>query len=292
MKRTFSLVFARVVAVLLAGALSGCVTYRQVQQIVADSNATILAHQLGGDVDLLVTADGTDGKNEFDGAAAQIEAFIAAHPEQKTTAAALRIRQAMLFLTAGKPELARAAFNAADTNLLFTARDQTLAAMSASLVWWFSAAPKDVQWSNRDRDTNAVVALNNFRNLQTHLTSSLKDHPENEGIRDYVAETRAWIGLKKATSHGDAAKARVVFEDAITFYYTNTIGVRPVDVQLLQCGCTNAPSLRALPPAVRRCFRTKVLFGYAKEVWKGKADTGDFDPNLPDELKQMIRPAP
>ncbi len=289
MKDTLARQFAKVAALLLVGALTGCVTYRQVKQIVADSNAAMLAHQLDGDVDPIITADGNQSDNAFEGASARIESFIAAHPEQKTTAAALRIRQAMLFLSAGKPELAQAAFGATDTNFLFTARDQTLAAMSPHLVWWFPAADKNANWGDDDRKTKAPAALAKLRELQLDLTDSLKLHPQNEGIRDYVAETRAWIGLKKTLSHADLNTARTNFEDTLTFYYTNVLTTG--DVALLKCHCC-ADSPKNLPPALRRCFRSEVLLGYAKTIWQQKARAGVFEPALPEDLKNIVKPSP
>jgi hypothetical protein len=289
MKNNLSRRFFAAVVLLLACVLTSCVTYRQVKQIVADSNAAILAHQLNGDVDPIITADGKVSDNAFESASARIESFIAAHPDQKTTAAALRIRQAMLFLAAGKPELARAAFNAADTNFLFTARDQTLAAMSPHLVWWFPAARRDANWSGDDRTNKAPAALAKLRELQSKLTDRVKQYPENEGIRDYVAETRVWIGLKKASSHADLSAARASFEDALTFYYTNVFNA--TDVALLKCHCC-AESPKDLPPALRRCFRSEVLFDYAKTIWRQKTNAGPFEPTLPEDLKSLVKPGP
>src|SRR6185503_14329741 len=75
---------------------SGCATQRQVKEIVSASNMASLSAELGlGSEDPSKPAGGGDSWKQ---ASAKIEAFVAEHPENKTTIAALRVRQAVLLL--------------------------------------------------------------------------------------------------------------------------------------------------------------------------------------------------
>src|SRR5688572_7274044 len=102
----------------LAGILvlgSSCATQRQVADIVSQSNAALLAAEVGADGEVDANP-GTPRSPGPEGASKKIDAFIASHPEQKPAASALRIRQAILFLSQGNYNLAEAAFNEASLN--------------------------------------------------------------------------------------------------------------------------------------------------------------------------------
>src|SRR5688572_16330532 len=81
---------------LLAGLwLAGCATVDQVQKIVADSNAASLSADLNPGS---ANPPGSTAGQSWQEASKKIEAFITANPDQKTTNASLRVRQAVMLL--------------------------------------------------------------------------------------------------------------------------------------------------------------------------------------------------
>ena len=192
-RRAFNFSFLFLLVAMLA---VGCVTRRQVAEIVSDSNAAILATQMGVDVELSpnpATAASTDE------VARKIDAFIAGHPEQKATASALRVRQAVFYLSQKKYDLAQTAFDVAVLQDLHSDRDRALKELSSHVVWWYKTAPRALQRPElRNELPNANKALGAFQEQIQKRTGS----PDT---RDFLAEMRAWIGLKFAEA-GNTSK--------------------------------------------------------------------------------------
>jgi hypothetical protein len=141
----------------------------------------------------------------------RIEAYIAAHPDQKATIASLRIRQGVLYLNQKQYNLAAAAFDSADATLLVTDRDQALKAISPELVWWFRTAPlPNIPAAEMGRAESAMRVLK----VETAKRQGSPD------TRELLAETRAWIGLKYFAALADRGKQKVVMEDTINEYAT------------------------------------------------------------------------
>lgn len=173
---------------LMAGLIlvAGCVSTRQVRDIVATSNAAALQATLG------VTDFGGAGSGT--NAVQAIDQFIAAHPDQPKTIAALRLRQAMLLLTQRRFNLAQAAFNEVKPEHLVTARDLALVRLREDLLWYYRHStdnPVDAV-----RGDQAVAA---FQKQISELDESVrKGAVENEEIRDRLAELRVQLGLSIA----------------------------------------------------------------------------------------------
>src|SRR4051812_4230493 len=98
----------RFLPLLTAFVLASCVSTEQIKQIVSESNAATLSAELNPGS---ASAAGTANVQEI---SKKIEAFIAANPDQKTTNASLRVRQALTLLQNGQPNLAAAAFDQAN----------------------------------------------------------------------------------------------------------------------------------------------------------------------------------
>lgn len=235
---------------LLAFALvfTGCATRSQVTQIVAQSNAAVLAGQFA------LPAPDPGGTNAvWQTESDRIDAFIAAHPGQTATTAPLRIRQAMLLLTYRQFNLATAAFNAVELDVLHTARDQALKRNQRALLWWFANSTKP-NWGDGDHP-EAQDALERLKEEQARVAESVE-------IRDYLAEMRAWIGLSAARQTGAATEARGLIEDALDVY----AGIfTPEDLAILLTGQEQLPDPKALGPEVRRRLRAKAVIAHAKQ---------------------------
>jgi hypothetical protein len=198
----------------LAGLLAlggGCATQRQVADIVSQSNAALLAAEVGADGEIEANP-ATPASPGAEGASKKIEGFIASHPDQKTAASALRIRQAVLFLSQANYNLAEAAFNEASLNDLKTDRDRALKELQPHLIWWYRtsrSAQGRILTDSESRDaTNALRAFQ----------EQIDRRQESPAIRDHLAEMRAWVGLKLAEASPDPATLKQRLEAPIRAY--------------------------------------------------------------------------
>ena len=192
-RRAFNAGFLFLLVAMLA---TGCVTRRQVAEIVSDSNSAILASQMGVEAEL---APNPAAIASTDDVARKIDAFIAAHPEQKTTASALRVRQAVFYLSQKKYDLAQAAFDAAVFQDLHSDRDKALKELSLPVVWWYKTAPRALQRPElRNELSNANKAIAAFQ-------EQIQKRADSPDTRDFLAEMRAWMGLKFAEA-GNTSK--------------------------------------------------------------------------------------
>lgn len=241
-----SVVTALAAAVLL---VDGCATQSQVKDIVAESNAAILA---AGVPDVQLQADGSSGggTRDWQSASHKIDAFIAANPDQRTTIGALRVRQGVLLLANRQYDLAQAAFNAATD--LKTDRDKALKALSPWLVWWYQHSA-DATFNPRQRD-KAREALSAFDDQITKVRAS----PD---IRDFLAEMRAYIGLKLASEEQGDTK-RATFIDTLNRYseiFTSE------DLDALAQGNLK-PASNAVTVTERRRLRAQAVIAKAKRM--------------------------
>jgi len=237
------------VGISLALLVAGCVTREQVASIVAQSNAAMISSQLGD----LPQKDGEKPGQSWMDSNQQIEAFVAAHPDQPEITAPLRVRQAMLLLSNKQINLAQAAFDSVAETDLHTARDQTLKRNAGHLVWWFSHSANDT-WTAVDQ-TQASNALKALAESQ----DSLSDSPD---IRDYLAEMRAWIGLSSAKQTTRADEARKRLEDALDTY-ARIFSAH--DLEVLQNGNEQLPDSKALTSDVRRRVRARIVLTAAQK---------------------------
>jgi hypothetical protein len=198
--------------------MTACATRNDVQDIVAKSNAALITATITGTGSTDSTGmpyagigkDPTASESKaWMASSAKIDAFIEAHPDQKVTNNALRMRQAILLLSYKQYNLAKAAFNMVEPQHLATARDKALYNVRDHLVWWFGLNKKaDMSLSEFRK---ADMALNG---LQTEI-DGLNESPD---IRDYLAEMRAWIALNAALNTTSEAKAKTYLEDGINHY--------------------------------------------------------------------------
>jgi hypothetical protein len=169
------------VAGLAALVLAGCATEAQVKRIVSDSNAVLLASRLP-EAELVLPDQAPDN------AAAEIEDFIARHPEQVTLNAALRVRQAIVYLARKEYNQADAAFKAAQRLGVVTDRDQALVAVHEHLIWWYENS--QAQAVDPARSAAARKAF----------VDEARRRGASPDIRDFLAEGSAWLGFREFNS--------------------------------------------------------------------------------------------
>jgi hypothetical protein len=197
---------------LVLGISTGCVTQKQVADIVQQSNASILASQWGIDTELQPNPSAEQEGNDL---SRKIDAFIVQHPDQPVTASALRIRQAVFELSRKNYELARAAFDAASLEHLHSARDQALKELAPHIIWWHRTAGQRMERPElRAELPQADRALAAF-------DEQIAKRAGSPAVRDFLAEMRAWIGLKFAESGETSADIGQRLGDVVDNYATS-----------------------------------------------------------------------
>jgi hypothetical protein len=254
------------VATALAAAIllvDGCATQRKTEDIVTESNAALLA---AGVPDVQLQPDGvrSGGTVDWQSASRKIDAFIAAHPDQRVTNGALRVRQGVLLLAYRQYDLAQAAFNAAAD--LKTDRDKALKALSPWLVWWYQhSADPTLNPLQREKAREALSAFD-------AEIAKVRASPD---IRDFLAEMRAYIGLKLASEEQGDAK-RATFIDTLNRYSEIFTAE---DLNALTQGNLK-PGSSAVTTTERRRIRALAVIAKAKRMIKSGSLAGLTISNL------------
>lgn len=189
---------------------------------------------------------------------ARIDAFIAAHPDDTKTASALRVRQAMLLLAYKQYHLAGAAFDQATE--LHSARDKALKALKDELIWWFK---QDQKTAPTDEVDSIVAAFGSQIEV-------LGNDPENESIRDYLAEMRAWIQLYVASK---AVNDAMMTKDIASAMDNYAAILTDEDITAINTGKTTS-GLGPIGLRVRRQMRAMAVVGRAAAIVKDLAGRG------------------
>ncbi|MEA1946277.1 MAG: hypothetical protein U9N83_03120 [Thermodesulfobacteriota bacterium] len=267
-----------VILCLVAVAATGCATQGQVIEIVNQSNELMLISMIDMNSSVLPGAGLPSGNPDSPGiepweeASGKIDAFIATHSDQKTLVSALRIRQGMLLLAHGEYNLARAAFEMADPVHLRTARDTALYNLREHLIWWFE-------------QDKTIVTTDNFKKGEIALVKFQEEIDkigESPGIRDYLAEMRAYIALQMALRMTAENKATEYFEDGINKYamiFTNA------DLNVLKAYKGVLGSGRhEVTLETRRQIRGLIVIKKAKDVIK----TQSIKPDIKNEIFRSL----
>lgn len=231
----------------VAASIAGCITTKQVEEIVAKSNESMLP---GAGLPPAETAGASAGHWQED--ATRIDAFIAAHPGQEALAGALRVRQAMLFLAYEQYNLANASFEMVNPQYLSTARDKALYHLRRHLIWWFRQSKEDFSDDDFQKGSEALLELQ--KTIDT-LNNSLD-------IRDYLAEMRVYIALQMARQGNDSERIKY-FGDGINQYAKTLTGE---DLALLLANHKNGKELLKNRRQIRALTVIKTASGLAKET--------------------------
>lgn len=249
-----------------AVALAGCAT-SQVKEIAHPADSTVAALPQPS----LPDPDGTAASagSSADGARG-IDAIIQQNPNlTPQTIASLRVRQGVMYLNQRQPDRAAAAFDAADLALLVTPRDQALKEMGPDLVWWSRTAPLPNIPGVEMRRTAAVMQS---------LSAQIEKRRDSPDIRDYLAEMRAWVGLKYFAALSDRGKQKTLLEDTIDQYATI------FTVADLEWLCTPTPLGDAVTADAKRRLRAQPIIARA-----AKSAVVLIPPNRPTFLQPVMQ---
>ena len=121
---------------LIAGTLllyAGCATQRQVKEIVALSNAAMIAP--------VIDKAGGEPNDGYQESVSKIDQLIAAYPNQETLVNHLQLRAAMVLTVNQQDSLAKQRWEKVKKDALVSERDKALYSVYKTLVWWYYRAP-------------------------------------------------------------------------------------------------------------------------------------------------------
>jgi hypothetical protein len=202
--RSLSLRTALLSLVLAASFLSGCITQKQVQNIITESNFQMLTVN----AELASTqlqANPLEASEPADALLGQIATFIAQHPDKPSLTTPLRLRQAILYLNKKSYAAADAAFEAITPSNLHTERDLALYGLRKDFSWWYEHSETTSTSFVRDQEEKAQQVMAKFASA----AGKLKESPE---VRDHLLEARAWISLHLAGGLDGSARAQAIKE--------------------------------------------------------------------------------
>ena len=209
-----------VVAVLMP---MGCATHRDVAEIVKQSNQQISAAMqeansavvtatLAGGIPDIQAEGGQAAPTDWKQTVAQIEAFIAAHPNMPRTTNALRVRQAILYLSAEQRNLALQVFKEIDTSQLANARDKAIVDVHETLVWWYGVTSPAAgrAFSAADRQS-AQQGLEQLARVSAGLA-------ESPGVQRLLGQMRVRIANRLASSLSNPPDIKQTLKDGLDHY--------------------------------------------------------------------------
>lgn len=199
----------QLVGLMLAASLvGGCVTASEVKSIVQDANRESMVAGLAGGGSGLEPENGPAQPSSWKDQVARIEDFILTHPEQVRTNNALRLREAVLLLNAGQPNLARAVFSEIDREHLAGARDRAIYDAREDLIWWYGLGRS---LSPEDR-SSARAALTGL--------AAVADGPDPipSYTRRFLEQTRVRIANRLAASLSAEEDIRSILDEATARY--------------------------------------------------------------------------
>ena len=220
--------------------LFGCATTAEVERIVENSNKTIIqnidrveiATKVTGDIavaslapDGSLPADPEKLLDNWQEQVERIEQFIAEHPEMTRTNNALRIREAIVLLSADQKALARVVFAETDPTQLSNKRDKAIYAAREYLLWWYGIGDTLSQSStgcnlaiDRTGSNDCARALNSLDGLVTVVDDPDIALENSAAIARFLEQVRVRIALRLANALDSEDDIRTLLTQALARY--------------------------------------------------------------------------
>lgn len=163
---------------------SGCLTKRQVQNIVTASNAAMIPQDL--------LAPGSASTNSWATPLAQINQLLVTLTNSSSLVLSnqLALRAAVLLTVNNQGSLATPYWDSIDPSKLVTARDLALYENHETLVWWYNRAPSAAPLAGPEL-TQLLSGLTNATTTIGRLTNTA-----DADIKIYLGTIRAQMALK------------------------------------------------------------------------------------------------
>jgi hypothetical protein len=198
--------FYAAILVLMAVSLSACLTSKQVKDIVDESNSAIIVASMSSQGEIMDVEPATPKTNSWQKEVEKIEQFITNNPDQVATNNALRIREAVLLLNVGQPNLARAVFSEVQCAELGNSRDRAICDAQEPLIWWYGLGTTIPE--QRDKVRKEIDSLGK-------VADGL---PKTSPTRRMFEQIRVRAAIRLAESLSEPGDVKNVLNEALTRY--------------------------------------------------------------------------
>jgi hypothetical protein len=178
----------------LVTALAGCVTSKEVKDIVDASNAAVIQVSLFPDHAPLNGDGEIEPDKDLESMANRVAIFAEAYPDRPRTINPLRLRLAWAYLNAGKWNSASAVYQSVNGEYLTFETQVIIYKHFDDFVWWFAAANRS--WSGDD-----VKEADRVRNA---LMKTAGEEGRTNYLRAWLNYTAAKIGIMLAATKREA----------------------------------------------------------------------------------------
>ena len=199
-------IFYIAILVLMAVSLSACLTSKQVKDIVDDSNSAIIVASMSSQGEIMDVESTIPKTNSWQKEVEKIEQFITNNPDQVATNNALRIREAVLLLNVGQPNLARAVFSEVQCAELGNSRDRAICDAQEPLIWWYGLGTTIPE--QRDKVRKEIDSLEK-------VADGL---PKTSPTRRMFEQIRVRAAIRLAESLSEPGDVKNVLNEALTRY--------------------------------------------------------------------------
>jgi hypothetical protein len=210
---------------------------------------------------------------------ANIEAFIARHPDEPDVTNPLRVEEAILLLSVGEENMGAAAFNEIDRIHLTNDRDKALFDIRETLIWWYGIGGENSAFSREDIEKNAKEALDNLCVVAESVKGS-------RNTKRLLAQMRVRIANRLAGATTDPVETRAILEDGLAHYAAQ---FDPSEYPLIQNWNQQEPSPALLPKLsdVRWYEYVATAFEQARAAWAVHVRHGEPPLEIPDWVSCM-----
>jgi hypothetical protein len=198
-----------VTAVLMV--VAGCAVRGNVIQCTVPSASEIVAHVLVKDLPQVDPAGSYSSIPAWKDSVERIEEFVSRHEDEPQIINPLRIREAILLLSAGKHIEGAAAFSEIDPTFLSNKRDKALFDIRETLIWWYGIGGENSGFSREDTEKNAKKALENLAAVADRLDRSA-------ATRRLLEQMRVRIANRLAGAMTNLEETRAILRDGLGRY--------------------------------------------------------------------------
>lgn len=266
-----------VAIVLLAAA--GCATRGDIIEVTGPSTSEIVSEVLAKDLPGVDPAGANLSIAGWKESVAQIEEFIARHPDDPQIVNALRIREAILLLCVGENNQGSAAFKEIDRTQLSNVRDKALFDVRQTLIWWYGIGGEDSGFSREDTEKHAKMALDKLAAVADMLNGS----PSTKRL---LEQMRVRIANRLASAMSEPTSIRAILQDALNRYAAQ---FAPSEYPLIQNWNRQEPRPELLPKLsdVRWYDYVPEAFKLAEAAWAVHVRNGALPLDIPDWVSCM-----
>ena len=258
---------------------TGCATRKDVKEIVDSSNALILTSTLSSDLPG-VDAAGKSGSGNWKKSVAKIEEFITQNPDRPRINNTLRMREAVLLISAKQWNQASVALEEIDPKHLSKERDKALYEARESILWWYRIGGESPDGLPKKEVARGRTALINLAGVADKLKKI-------SSTRRLLEQMRVRIAMRLARTYRRPEHVRPILEDGLERYAAQFEESEHALIQKWHKEKMKVVSETAVLENIRWYDYVPQAFKLAGEIWKRHILHGEPPLDIPGWVKCM-----